>query len=401
MKKKYAVLTAGFLLIIFLFSAVTDFKLAKFYINKEVVNEEWTPELGRKNETDQATVFFGKEKFLDLNGGMRKALGQRQMNKVVRLLNGHLTEDGMPAIKKKKLKSRAASVAAFWQYLDSEDIEFLYVIPPDKIAPEDGAVSDKKEGARQGSGLIKKSSVCPAGFEDHVNENIDRFKEGLDAWGVPYIDLREMMISDNIDWYSYFYKTDHHWTSEAGWYAYEKIADWTKKNTDIQFDERAGNIANYETKTCKNCMLGSWGQRTGRFFAGTDDVTVYIPRYETDLENLTFQKRGTMDQVIYNMEYMVEGKPDMIYDPVFDSLDQIVDHSSDNDTTILVITDSYGRVVCPFLSLSVRNMWFHSGYKTDEINKALIEKLDPDMVICLQSPRNSLGEDKCFSYDLR
>ncbi len=400
MKYKYKLLALGFLLIIFVFGTASDINLIRFHVSKEVVNEEWTPELGRKNETEYATVFYAKDAFLDMNGGVRKTLGQRQMNGVVRLMNGQLTEEGMPAIRKKKLRREAGSVASLHAYLETEGIPFLYVIAPDKISPFDGTYDDAGLLTGKAKCPDPENTVCPVGFEDHVNQNIDVFRTALDAWGVPYIDLREEMLRDGIDWYSYFYRTDHHWTSEAGWYAYGKIADWTEENTDILLDKRARDGANYEKQTCHNCMLGSWGQRTGKRFAGTDDVTLYIPVYQTDFENLTFQKRGRMEDVIYNREYLDEKNPGMIYDPVFDSLDQIVNHSADNDTTIMIITDSYSRVVCPFISLSVRNMWFNSSYKTDQINAKLIEKLQPDMVICLQSPRNSLGEDACFAYDL-
>ncbi len=379
MRLRNYILSVGFLACIFILGIGSDIKAVKFYKEGKPINEAWSPDLGRQNETEYAGVFLGKEELINLNGGMRRVLGQQEMNKVVRLRNGQMTELKEKPIKKKKLRREAANVAAFSAFLDEEDIPFLYVIPPDKVAPYE---------------------ILPAGYLDYSNHNIDIFKESLESWDVPMIDLRQTMLDDGIDWYSYFYKTDHHWTSEAGWYAYGKIADWITDNTDVDLDKRAMDPANYTTEHYKKCLLGTWGQRTGTLFAGADDITLYVPTYETNVENLTFQKRGTMDQAVYNRDYIHEGKPEFIFDAVFDSTDQFVNYSADSTATILIITDSFGRVVNPFLVLSARNMWFHSSYQTETINEKMIDKLDPDVVIMLQSGWNNLGEDKCFSFDI-
>ncbi|MCR5337115.1 MAG: hypothetical protein K6E75_01020 [Lachnospiraceae bacterium] len=388
MTKQYRILAVSFLIIIFVLGFLSDGKLIRYYVKDEVINEMWTPDLGEKKETEYAQVFFGKDAFVNLNGLMRRIIGQSEMNTVVRLKNGQLTQVKQKAKKKKDMKKEAANVAAFQTYLEGRGIPFLYVIPMDKIAPEDGS----EKG-------VNGSDQIPTGFLDYSNKNIEMFRTQLDKYGVHYIDLRDDAQNAGQDWYSFFYKTDHHWNAEAGWMAYKKIEDWVVNNTNVQLDERAGKIENYEIEEHRNCLLGSWGQRTGRLFGGTDDLRLYIPEYETDFENLTSGKRGRMDEVLYNRG-AIQQKPDMIYDNVYDSLDQIVDHSASNQTTMLVVTDSFGRVVCPFLALGVRNMWFHSCYQTAQINEEMIDRLQPDLVIVLQSAWNNLGSDASFSYDV-
>lgn len=383
--KRHHILAIGFLTVIFVFGIISDVNLIRHYASHEVINEEWTPELGRKNETEYAQVFSGKDELVDLNGGMRNVLGQREMNGVVRLKNGQLTEMGREPVKKKKLRREAANVAALSDYLKQQGIPFLYVMPPDKIMPMDDE---------------EKAALFPEGFDDDINDEIDIFLDSLSAWDVSYIDLRQNLLKDKDSWYDRFYKTDHHWTSQAGFEAYQSIARWIKDNTDIPIDERAADIENYDLEDYKNCLLGSWGQRTGSLFSGADDITLFVPKYETDVENLTFNKRGTMDTAVYNREYIHENSPDFIFDAVFDSTDQFVNYSSENDTTIMIITDSYGRVVNPFLILSGRNMWYQSSYRSSEINEKQIQKLEPDIVIMLQSPRNNLGVDSSYQFDI-
>ena len=92
MSKKSAVIFTGvFLIIIGLIGFLTFFRHMNFYINDVTVNNEWTAEMGNRFETDLASNFFGKFSFVNLNGAIRKLLGQREMNGVVRLNNGYLT----------------------------------------------------------------------------------------------------------------------------------------------------------------------------------------------------------------------------------------------------------------------------------------------------------------------
>ncbi|MCR5282221.1 MAG: hypothetical protein K6E18_02535, partial [Lachnospiraceae bacterium] len=83
-----------------------------------------------------------------------------------------------------------------------------------------------------------------------------------------------------------------------------------------------------------------------------------------------------------------------------DTTDQFVNYSADNDTTVLVICDSFGRVVNPFLILSARNMWFQSIYRSSEINEGLLDKLEPDLVVMMFSPWYNLGKADSFAFSL-
>ncbi len=404
----YTILSIWFFAAICLLGLFADVKVIKYYVRHETINEEWTPELGRKNETEYATLFPGKEVLLELNGGIKRLLGQREMNGVVRLTNDHVTSLKAEKVPQKDLRKEASNVAVLSDYLYQRGIPFLFVLPPDKITSSDGKSSIRAEKSVEGettAAAIQRAAketdgVIPAGYVDYANRNIDIFMETLDARGTAYLDLRKEIEGDGINPYDFFYKTDHHWTSQAGRYAFLKIADWAEKNTDVRLDQRARKEENFSQQTYEKVLSGTWAQRTGTLFAGSDDITVYTPNYETDVENLTFSKRGSLSDAAYNLEYLKEGKPDFIYDAVFDTTDQFVNYSADNDTTVLVICDSFGRVVNPFLILSARNMWFQSIYRSSEINDALLEKLQPDLVVMMFSPWYNLGKADSFAFSL-
>ena len=106
---KYRTEAVIFLLLIFVFGICSDFKLADYYINNVIYNEYFNPELGRKNETEYSKVFFGKRIFIDVNGGIRSILGQRYMNQVTKLNNGHLIWQ-MEYISDEELEANALNI---------------------------------------------------------------------------------------------------------------------------------------------------------------------------------------------------------------------------------------------------------------------------------------------------
>ena len=380
--KQYKLLTVLFLACIFILGIASDYKLIRYYQKGEPLNEEWTPELGRQNETDYAAVFFGKSLFVDGNGAIRRILGQREMNQVVRLKNDQLTRLKQEPVDEGVLLKEAANTAVLSHYLEERGIPFLLVIPPDKIRASD------------------QQQILPEGYEDHSNEDIDFYLKACRDAGVEVLDIRSRMQEDGIDQYTQFYATDHHWTQDAGFYCYRQIAGWLKDNTEVELEEASLKEENYTKEVYKNCLLGSWGQRTGKLFAGADDITLYVPQYQSDVENLTFAKRGRMDEAVYNREYLREGHPDFIFDAVFDSTDQFIHYDAANETRIMTICDSFGRVVNPFLILGGKSLRFQSIYRSSEINAELIDAQKPDVVIMMFSPWYNLGNPGSFSFTL-
>ena len=91
-KKSAVLFTIIFLLLVFGLGILSFAGLANYYINDEIINNEWTSELGNKFETDVSSTFYKKFSFVNLNGAIRKMLGQQEMNGVIKLKNGYLTE---------------------------------------------------------------------------------------------------------------------------------------------------------------------------------------------------------------------------------------------------------------------------------------------------------------------
>lgn len=379
-KTAYKFLSIGFALILAVFAAVTDYNYVRFYVDDVVYNEKWIPDLGRKNETDYMSCFFGKDVLIDLNGGIQRLMGTPEMNDVVRLNNGHLT--GMKvAIAENRLLEEADDIAFLYRYLKARDIPFLYVAAPDKVSQYD------KE--------------LPIGYGDSSNENLDIFLAELEKQGVPYIDMRQEFFDAGMDQYDYFFLTDHHWTMEGGFFAYTKIADWLTDEAGIEIDPIITDRSNYTLTHYDNAIVGSWGQRTGKLFSGTEGLDILSPEFDTKLLRTNDQVAGSYDDVLIRWSVVEENHPQHIYDLVFGySYSGFLNENAPADSHILMACDSFGRVVNPFLVLSVGQFDVIESYYPEHLTKDYIESAHPDAIILMQCPANNLGVDSSYTYQV-
>lgn len=319
-----------FIFMIGVIGSISLKNLIRFYINDEIDYNEWSADLGNKFETDITTTFFEKFQFVNLNGAVRNALGQQEMNGVIKLNNGYLLTT-IPYSSDTYLQTCADKVNNLKRYCEKRGTELVYVSTP------------------YTSG--KYDSELPGGVEDYGNDNIDRFIAMLDNLAVDTIDFRVKMYDDQIDHYSMMYKTDHHWTTEAGFYAYGVLENYIVSKTGCKIDERISDMDNYTITKYKNWHLGSRGQRTGRYYAGIDDFDLITPNFDTKIQNDSGTV-GTMQDLVINMEPLSKKQytSRYTYDYVLGrSLGHYTNLDCQNDIKVLFVTDSFGEAVSPYL----------------------------------------------------
>lgn len=361
-----------FVVILFSFGIVSGFRAMKFWINDETVSNEWSLDLGSKGEVEYISVFWGKNSFLNLNGFMRRVTGQREMNDVIKLNNGYLA-DPFGYVSDEELEPGAASLVNLNRFLSASGAEFLVAVAPDTIS--------------------KYDPQLPVGMEEYVNDDLDRMIHMLTEQGVDVMDFREAIYGDGIDQYTLMYRTDHHWTTGAGFYAYGKLADWIEEKTGVKADEKIRDIENYSVTTYEDWHLGSRGQRTGFLFAGIDDFDLILPEFDTMLTN--GGQTGTFEELI--ISYTALEERDMTsrytYDMTLESAwGDYTNLLADNDLKILVIGDSFTRAVYPYLSISYRENRFVHYQNLGALSEEYVAEYDPDVVILLYYPENILGQ---------
>lgn len=364
-----------FLIILMTLSTASFEKLVHFYMYDEIDYNEWSPDLGRKFETDIATTFYHKFDFVNFNGAMRNILGQKEMNGVVKLNNGYLLTC-CPYVSDDILQQNADSLIQLKKYLDKKGIAFIYAIPPytsDKYDPQ-----------------------LPDGVEDYGNDNLDRFAKMLRKGGINPLDFRETMHEDGFTAYDMIYRTDHHWNTEAGFYAYLKLTEQLEKLLDCRTDPQIKSFSNYTITNYENWHLGSRGQRTGKYYAGSDDFHLMTPDFDTAITH--GETRGTYESLIINMSAL-ESRNDTsryTYDTTLGNANSdYTNQLSFNDKKLLVMSDSFAKAVNPFLILSYAEL----RYLNTGLTKEYIEEYQPDAVIIFYYVSNAVSEN-IYHYEL-
>lgn len=358
-----------FLFLVFGLGILSFTGLAHYYINGEIVNNEWTSELGNKFETDISSTFYKKFSFVNLNGAVRNVFGQQEMNGVVKLNNGFLTEisDRCPDEDIRDFVSKTKTLS---DYLENRGTALLYFSPPSTVSAYDPEL--------------------PVGVEDFSNNNIDRLISGLRDAGVDTIDVREILHTEGIDHYSRMYKTDHHWTTEAGFHAYRMLENYIEAKTGCDIDPNIADLDNYTVTGYENWHLGSRGQRTGIYFAGIDDFVLIDPNFDVSLVDPN-GKTGSIHDYFFIKKYLTtrDLTSRYTYDSVLGGsnfLGHYQNRESKNNVRVMMITDSFAKAVNPYLIMQFAEVnTFYNGY-VGEINPELIEAYDPDVVIMLYYP---------------
>lgn len=350
-------------IIICSFGAINAKKLLNFWINGVTDYNEWTVSLGSKGKVDYISNFWGKIHFVNFNGLMRTCLGQHEMNGIVKLNNGYLLTTHAYETDE-ALQSRADALHNLDIYLEGRGIPMLFALCPYTSSRYDPEL--------------------PTGVSDYGNNNADRFMKMVSDYGIDSMDFREVIHADGLDQYDLMYRTDHHWTTEAGFYAYTKLLPWIEANTGVKVDERIADISNYTMTTYQNWHLGSRGQRTGIYFAGADDFVLITPNFETSISNGSAE--GSFTDLLINYMPLQEREytSRYTYDHVMgNSLGSYWNNNVENDVKLLIISDSFAKAVNPYLILSFKEVRYIYDGSSSNLTAAYLEEYDPDVVVLM------------------
>lgn len=369
-----------FSVLVVLISIMNTKKVFNFWINDETDYNEWTVDLGNKGETDYTSNFWGKIQFINFNGLMRNFIGQHEMNGIVKLNNGYLSTVHMRE-PDEALESKVDALFGLKSYLDTLDIPMLFAATPYTSS--------------------KYDPQLPIGLIDYGNDNIDRFLKKSNACGIEILDFRQAMHEDGIDQYDLMYKTDHHWTTEGGFYAAGKISAWIQAKTNAKVDARVYDISNYKLSTYEKWHLGSRGQRTGIYFGGIDDFVLITPDFETDISD--GDTDGTFEELLidYGPLKNVQYTSRYTYDYVLgNARGTHINHNALNDKKILVVSDSFAEAMNGYLILGYKEVRHLSGETSYLLTKEYIDDYQPDAVIVMYYLDYLEGDNKAFCFGI-
>lgn len=364
---QYVLVTAFLLFCIF-----TGYFSLKNYWDIKVSGVEATPDgYTKDNEFEENfnILLWNEDKYVEYYGLAAKWLKQPELNNTIKLKNGYLSEE-REAYPAEVLKKNADDLLRTKQYLEERGTGLLYVQSPYKIS--------------------KYDDQLPIGVSDYSNENMDLFLKHISENGIDNIDLRESFKEDGMDPYDYFFRTDHHWTAEAGFYAFTKIAEYAEASLGIEISDQVTDINNYNIENFEDWHLGSNGQRTGIHYGGIDDFHLISPKFDTAITNMNTGENGSYNDVLIE-RIVLEEESRAVYDICYGNSMGAYFHNpnASGDKTVILVSDSMGKVVAPFMILAFKNV-YTIGY---DLNQAKIEEINPDLVIYLPYHDNIVGDN--------
>ncbi len=267
-------------------------------------------------------------------------------------------------------------VAQLQDAAQKNDAEFLYIVAPRKTHAMD----------------------VPENAVDYRKENLATFMEKLDEKNINTLDLCEILRAENRLNESLYFKTDHHWKTEVGFWASGVICDELNARYGFDYDPAFTDLSNYDVTVYEDLFLGSYGKKVGQYFVpgGLDDFTLISPTFETDFtvtdSNSTQILNGDFSQTLLLMDKLnvtdyYRSNVYGVYRIDIGRQQAIKNNLNTEGKKILIIEDSYGCVVTPFLALNaseIHTIDTRRLIKEDNINiYDYMEQYDPDYVLVL------------------
>ena len=314
------------------------------------------------------------EKLMDINSLANRAKGTEIIEKddstVVLTDSGYLA-NVREYISDEEIEKCVDEIEELFDDIEENGAKALYVLPPVK-----------------GYDL-----EYPENADDFTKTNFDRFAEKLSEKKIPTLDLISEKEEENISDEEMFFITDHHWKPrEGGLWAAEKICE--------ELGLPSFNESDFEIKTYEDAFLGSQGKKVGSFFSplGIDDIEILAPEFETSLREEIPSKGINREGDFGELLYMGNIEPRDLYskNPYAaysggDFREQIITNLKNPvGKKIVIIRDSFGCALTPFLALSTSELHIldirDGGYAAEKPDvREYIEKVSPDYVIILYS----------------
>lgn len=328
-------------------------------------------------------VTFGTQ--LENMIGWELESNQSESNQILYMDNGYLTNVKAKA-SEETIEELADSIADLYAYLEESDIPFLYMNAGSKVCRYDRQLSDD--------------------VNEHSNENADALLEALSKRQVPAVDYRNSMEQAQMSHYDYYYKTDLHWTTEAGLWAAGVLADSLNNDYGFQFDLSYFDLNNYEVTEYDSYWLGSQGRTVTLARAELETWNLMLPKFATDytvnVPSRQLEITGAYDEALFDREAFdaiasYSGSDYLNMQDAYacsrlrnDALAVIQNNLETNNEgkKILMIQDSFGNYMSAYLAADVEQIDVLYPKQFTGSIRTYIEQTQPDMVVVMFSQDN-------------
>lgn len=319
---------------------------------------------------------YGHTELGYMNSSFQYGLGKRMINtggqQMITLNSGHLFDLQNEMSMEKAAENIVAMKAAV-----PEGTPFLFVYEHPTVYSADQMPD--------GYGVLDYS-------DEIADDAVSRIREA----GIDLLDSREILPASGLELTDYLMVTDQHWATRAALTMAQRITEAAAEKTGIALRSDLLDISQFETETYPRLFLGKYGQRVGTANISPDDITIYWPKYETNitrytnyLDNIT-EITGPFRDSVIRWKYLKpkKGKSWNItayFDYGLVENYDIFTNPDAQDCTILLLKDSYSSPIGSFLSLAAGKVVSVDLRRNVDPLEKWIEEYDPDIVICSYS----------------
>lgn len=308
-------------------------------------------------------------------------------NKYIKLKNGYWVSVSNPKVDFNTAINDVSNYYYLQKYLETKNINFLYFYSPTKECAIDNQMPD--------------------GVTSYANENIDIYINAMNKLKINNVDLRETLHKDNLDHYSLFYKTDHHWNVDAGFWATSEIENELNKRFDLKI-KNINQIGSFSKTVYKNAMFGSMGKTVSHFNEKSEDFDILFPNFKNnfslEIPDKGINTTGDFKNIFIDYKWLNTVEKEgggYAYDSILYGnrpYEKITNLNNKNGPKILMIRDSFSIAVAPYLAFSCSELVLidtrnTNGNFTGSIINC-INQFKPDVVLAIQSSPQSITLNK-------
>lgn len=391
MKKENIITTSVFVLIIFFF-AIT------FWVQKDITFSEqenrvlqtlpeFTLEKFISGEfSKEINVYFAdqfpfRDTFVGAKGVAETILLKRENNGVVLLKNGGVAVRNMYPIEngtidfynEEKMTAIGKIVKQFSDELTKNGIESAILLPPRSIDV--------------------KSHELPNMFPIYRTQS---------AYNILSEQLKDSTYIELLDWYRnadmngeyVYFSTDHHWTVRGAYYAYEKIMQ--------SFGMDYYSINDFEFEMASDEFYGTTWSRSGFKFVEPDELFFAHlkgedeSKYTVTVHDATYTKGSFTG--FYDRDYLETKDKYSAFISGSNTYTTITKEGEERET-LLLIKDSFGHAIAPFLALHFNLEIVDLNYNASINN--YFTKLDIDKVVVVYNMENVISTDNLGKLRVR
>lgn len=282
---------------------------------------------------------------------------------------------------KQNVSSCANNILKFNSFLKENNIPLLFVHAPSKLCNN------------QLNSYIYKdySDVGASDFLNYIEKDID------------YIDLRKNISKVTTKPLKLYFKTDHHWLPETGFWVTNELSDYIINNYGFALNKENIEKEKYKKKVYPNIFFGSDGRNVSLSNASPEDFSVITPNFKTSLNvkiaNLGIDRNGSFHDTLINWDllkyvYYYESNQYAAYAYGDQPLINIHNNYVSNGKKILLIKDSFSDVVSPYLAMEVENLSIIDLRYFDGSLKNYVTKYQPDLVLVMYNTSSIVDIEK-------